>query len=326
MPDMAVPSVAPVVFALLAATSFAASQVAVRRGLVTTTVVGGLLVSLGSSLAVLTVAVALDPPTGALDGQAIALFAMAGVAAPGVARWAAATGVRRLGPSTAVPIMQSARPLLATAAAVVLLTEPLTTQRAVGLALIVVGGWSLSRDTTADADPGRRPADRDTLGPSSRSGSKPLRGDAIPRRQAVLRRGAAFPLLAGLCYASADILIKRGLLLMPKPATAALISTVAALATWSAVVAASPRFRTRVALGSDIGWQVLSGVLAGTALLCLSTALGRGDVTLVSPVLASQPLMVFILSRLLLRDLERLQMATVLAGCSIVVGTLVVAR
>jgi len=71
---------------------------------------------------------------------------------------------------------------------------------------------------------------------------------------------------------------------------------------------------------------VLSGVLAGTALLCLSTALRRGDVTLVSPVLASQPLMVFILSRLLLRDLERLQMATVLAGCSIVAGTLLVAR
>lgn len=325
---MAVPSVAPVVFALLAATSFAASQVAVRRGLVTTTVVGGVLVSLGSSLAVLTVAVALDPPTGVLDGHAIALFAMAGVAAPGVARWAAATGVRRLGPSTAVPIMQSARPLLATAAAVVLLTEPLTTQRAVGLALIVVGGWSLSRHTAPDADPGRRAAadHRDAPRPSSRSGSDPLAGDATRRNRAVLRRGAAFPLVAGLCYASADILIKRGLLLMPKPATAALISTLAALTTWSAVVAASPRFRTRVTLGSDIGWQVLSGVLAGTALLCLSTALRRGDVTLVSPVLASQPLMVFILSRLLLRDLERLQMATVLAGCSIVAGTLLVAR
>jgi uncharacterized membrane protein len=142
----------------------------------------------------------------------------------------------------------------------------------------------------------------------------------------VLRRGAAFPLMAGLCYASADILIKQGLLLMPNPATAALISTVAAVVTWGAAVAASPRTRTRVTLGSDIGWQVLSGVLAGTALLCLSNALGRGDVTLVSPILASQPLMVFILSRLLLRDLERLRMATVLAGCSIVAGTLLVAR
>jgi drug/metabolite transporter (DMT)-like permease len=316
------------VFALLAAASFAASQVAVRRGLVTTTVVGGLLVSLGSSLAVLTVAATLDPPTTALDRRAIALFAMAGVAAPGVARWAAATGVRRLGPSTAVPIMQGARPLLATVAAVLLLAESLSTWRAAGLALIVAGGWSLSRHTAADADPRQRAAadHRDALWLSSRADSGPLRGDATPRRRAVLRRGAAFPLMAGLCYASADILIKQGLLLMPNPATAALISTVAAVVTWGAAVAASPRTRTRVTLGSDIGWQVLSGVLAGTALLCLSNALGRGDVTLVSPILASQPLMVFILSRLLLRDLERLRMATVLAGCSIVAGTLLVAR
>lgn len=321
-------TIAPGAFALLAAASFAASQVALRRGLVSTTIVGGLLVSLCASLVVLTAAVALDPPTTALDRRALALFAMAGIAAPGLARWAAATGVKRLGPSAAVPIMQGARPLLATAAAVLLLSESLTTQRALGLGLIVAGGWSLSRRTAEDGGHRRSSGvddlDAGHVGSDVLAGQTPATADR--RYRSVLRRGAAFPLLAGLCYASTDILIKQGLLLLPNPAVGALTSTVAALITWSAVVVVSTRTRTQVKLGPDVGWQVLSGVLAGSALLCLSNALRRGDVTLVSPILASQPLMVFLLSRLLLRDLERLRLATVVAGCSIVVGTLVVSR
>jgi hypothetical protein len=47
-------------------------------------------------------------------------------------------------------------------------------------------------------------------------------------------------------------------------------------------------------------------------------------VSLVSPLLATQPLLVFVLSRLALRDLEPLSVRTVALGTLVVAGTLLV--
>jgi uncharacterized membrane protein len=61
------------------------------------------------------------------------------------------------------------------------------------------------------------------------------------------------------------------------------------------------------------------------AILSLFTALVEGDVTVVTPIASSQPLIVFLLSTLLLRDLEQIRRSTVVAGLAIVAGTILVA-
>jgi DME family drug/metabolite transporter len=300
------------VFALLAAICFAGSQVSVRRGLVQTPIISGVLISLFTALVVIGLSVAIDPPDQ-FDALGIGLFALAGLAAPGVSRWAATTGVHRLGPSIAVPITQGTRPLLAVAGALLFLGEAMTLQKLVGLLAIVAGGWELSRS--------RKDARSLQLG--SLEGSV-VEEASLTQRLFRLRPGIAFPLLAGLSYAASDLVVKEALSHQEKPRFGAMVGMASALLIWSIFAFSTPPLRRQLHVGNDFWWLILSGMLAGLAIISLFTALNLGDVTVVSPITASQPLAVFVFSRLLLRDLERLHASTVLAGCSIVVGTIVI--
>ena len=296
------------VFALLASTCFAGSQITAKRGLVSTSVIAGVLISLSTALVVLTVSVAFDPPRE-VNLTAVGFFAAAGIAAPGISRWAATTGIQTLGPSIAVPITQGARPLLAVIGAMLFLNESLDQQRAIGLIAIVAGGLVLSRSR----------GEAQSLGMGSLEGTI----EQNTRAQRLFRPGIAFPLVAGLAYATSDILVKAGLDRLSDPSFGALLGMGTALLLWLIVAGVSPAIRRRVHVGPHRAWLVLSGVLAGLALLSLFNALERGNVTLVSPIIATQPLAVFVLSRLLLRDLESLHLSTILAGTSVVIGTII---
>jgi uncharacterized membrane protein len=69
---------------------------------------------------------------------------------------------------------------------------------------------------------------------------------------------------------------------------------------------------------------VLAGAFMGTAILLLFHALARGDVTLVAPVIGTQPLFVMLLSAILLGHLERRDRTTVIAASVVVIGTILV--
>jgi uncharacterized membrane protein len=62
----------------------------------------------------------------------------------------------------------------------------------------------------------------------------------------------------------------------------------------------------------------------GAAILLLFHALARGDVSLVSPVIGTQPLFVMVLSAMILRHLERRDRSTILAASIVVIGTILV--
>lgn len=301
----------PEVFALLAALCFAGSQVTVRRGLVHSTIITGVLISLSTALVLIVISVLLDPPDE-VDGHGLLLFALGGLAAPGISRWAATTGVHRLGPSIAVPITQGARPLLAVGGALLFLGESLTVQKLLGLVAIVAGGWELSRSRE----------DARSLGLGSIEG--PVEEKARPQRLLRLRPGIVFPLLAGLAYAGSDLIVKEALHHLDHPRLGAMVGMSTALLAWGVATLVANPLRKQVHVGRDFGWLIVSGMLAGLAIINLFTALDRGDVTLVSPITASQPLAVFVFSRIFLRNLERLHVSSVIAGASIVVGTVII--
>ncbi|MPZ68184.1 MAG: EamA family transporter [Actinobacteria bacterium] len=187
----------------------------------------------------------------------------------------------------------------------VLLGERLTWREALGLGLIVAGGWRLSRSRSVET------AGEYQEGPT----------EAIPRK--VFRRGLVFPLLAALAYATQDVVTKGALVHLDDARFGALIGGATALCTWLAALAISG-VRKQVRVGEDYGWLILSGFLAGLAIVNLFTALRVGDITVVSPIVATQPLAVFFLSRILLRRLELLHASIVLAGVGIVAGTALV--
>jgi drug/metabolite transporter (DMT)-like permease len=261
------------------------------------------LVTLGTSLLVLAIFVAFDPPDE-LNGTALAMFAAAGLAAPGVSRWATNTGTHLLGPSISGSITQGTRPLLAVAGGVLLLNESLSLREAAAIVLIVAGGYRLTRAIPEDV-----------------AGEAEV--DVVPDGPR-FRPGLVFPLLAGLGYAIQDVVNKEALSQFDDARFGAFVGMSTGFGVWALATLALPRLRAHVRVGQDLGWLVVSGVLGGLAAANLFAALSKGDVTVVSPIVATQPLVVFSLSRLLLRHLESLSAGTVLAGVGIVVGTITI--
>lgn len=300
------------VLALISALCFAATQVTAKRGLQSVSVEASLVVSLGCAWVVIAAAMMLSSP-GPMSLASGAVFAVSGLITPGISRWASVTGVESLGPSISSPLQQGARPLLAVLGAALLLGEDLSWTRAAGVACVVVGAWTLGTlrpevvsEPTVDGNPERN--------------GKPPR----PSWRRAIRPGIVWPFLAALSYAISDILVKNELGESPEPFLAATIGLGAAWVAWGLLATTVPAVRKRLRFGPDIRWFVLSGCLAGVANLALYTALDKGDVSLVAPTVGSQPLIVFILSALLLRGIERIDRSTVLGGILIVTGTTLV--
>jgi uncharacterized membrane protein len=103
-----------------------------------------------------------------------------------------------------------------------------------------------------------------------------------------------------------------------------MISTGTGFVAWVAVVLAIPPIRVSVRFGRAGWWLVASGGLIGLAILGVFHALSLGEVSLVTPINATQPLIVLLFSALFLRDLERIRPAMVLSATAIVVGAILV--
>jgi drug/metabolite transporter (DMT)-like permease len=280
-------------FALLAAVGFATSSVAAKRGLQTASVPAGVLIDLTAGTLMLAALVAIDRP-GAVEMPGALVFVAAGLVAPGMSRWASTTGFARLGPTIAVPILAGMRPVLSAIGAILFLGEAVRARRVAGLALVIAGGWFLSR----------APAQRD--GP------------------AVFRPAVAWPVLAALCFATSDVIVKQILDSVPTPTVGALLAACGALLFWGFTAAVAPPVRRSLRFGSQAPWMVLSGALVGLAIASLFTALDGGEVTVVIPILASQPLLVVGLSWLLLRRIEILTPVKVAGAAAVVAGTILV--
>lgn len=294
--------------ALLASVGFAATQIAVKRGLRTVSVEAGLVVSLGCAWAVVTLAATFSSPQGIETGSVV-VFGLAGLVTPGISRWAAVNAIDRLGPSVSSSLQQGLRPLLAVVAAATILGETIGPSRACGIAAVVVGGWVLGtmrRVTTKEDVP---------------DGNQPV--VSSPWRR-VARPGLIWPCIAALSYATTDVLINRELDNSPEPFLGAAIGLGAAWGAWSVAAWVVPSVRRNFRLGRDIQWFVISGCFAGGALLALYSALDKGEVSLVAPLLGTQPLMVFLLSSVFLRGIEQIERSTVLGGLLIVTGTTLV--
>ena len=289
------------VWALFSALCFASSHVVSKRGLQDTSVTAASLIVLGVSWLVISLSVLLGPPAD-ITGRAVAIYAGLGLLVPAASRWSVLKSVHDLGPSVAIPIQQGLRPLLSVMGGILLLGERLSLLRGVGVASIIVGGWQLTR--RPPDDPGRPP----------------------PKlRRLALRPGLVFPFIAGLAYATSDVLIRLTLGEgQTEPGVAAMISTGSGLLVWLVAVAVIPSVRADVRFGPGSRWLVLAGALIGVAILGVYNALRRGEVTLVSPINSTQPLIVLLLSALFLRDLDRVRWGTVAAAIAIVVGAVLV--
>lgn len=218
---------------------------------------------------------------------AAALFALVGLFFPALVTLVTFESNDRLGP-TVTSTVSSTAPVFALAAAALVLGERIT-PRALLASVGVAAGIALLSWT-----PG-----------ALRAGSS--------------GRWLVLPLCGALLRGLAQTLAKAGLLLWPNPFAAGLIGYVVSC---TVVVAVDrlPRARATPSRAAGAGWFAVTGALNGAGVLAMYGALQTAPVAVVAPIIASYPLITFLLAAIVLRE-ERLT-ARAAAGSAVTVGAI----
>jgi drug/metabolite transporter (DMT)-like permease len=190
--------------------------------------------------------------------SAVPIFAAVGLLFPAAATLLTFAANRRLGPVITGSLGNLA-PVFAVLLAFVLLGEPLRLGQMLGLAIILAGVLAIT--------------------------GSPGRGKAAWASWSV-----ALPLVTAALRGFIQPVIKLGLAVWPSPFAAVLVGYLVS----AAVVVAALRLRTGrwrpQANARGLAWFAGVGICNGLAVLLMYAALARGPVTIVSPLVATYPL------------------------------------
>lgn len=286
---------AAVLLALGSAVLFGAMTVALRVALrAHPEAETGAIATTAVALLVVALAAVVGPGTGEpIRPQELAVFALAGLLAPGVSQLLFTLAVRDAGSSRA-SVVVGAAPLFAATLAIALLGEPFEWPLALGAVLVVTAGALLVGERVR------------------------------PEHFRVV--GMAYAVLATLLFSSRDVLVRwygedAGL--------ASVEAAAAALAAGWLVMLAWAVFRRRRRLRDDLLRRALlrfapAGVFFGLSYLLLFEAYYRGRVTVVSPLVATESLWAVLLSAVLLRRSELVGPRLVLGAALVVSGGILI--
>ena len=284
---------------LLAALSFALSNVALYRGTRTASTRAAVLLSVFLGVPFFLVAAGATGELREVPLTAAALFAAGGVIHFVVGRsflWAA---IGMIGASRAV-VFTSLSPVFALALAVVLLDESINALTLVGAALVISGPVVASRPAVT-ADAGVR---------------------AVAPRWT---RGMTLALLGAICWGFSPIVIKAALDRTDAVIMGTLISYAGAACVLAVRAAASDKLEPFRSLDrNSLKWFVVAALGTNIAQFLNYAALSRGDVAIVVVLLQITPILVAGLTYLVSREIERVTTGVVVGGLLAVVGSILV--
>jgi drug/metabolite transporter (DMT)-like permease len=232
------------------------------------------------------------------NATAFAIFAVVGLIFPALVTFLNFASNRLTGPTVAGTI-SSTTPLFAVFGAIFFLGEPLSPAAMAGTAAIVLGVVALM-----------------------------ARGRDRPRAWAAWV--ILLPLSGAAIRGGAQAAVKGGLALWPDPFVAVLIGYTVSCATIFAanrvLRTSTPVPRTGALLDRrGILWFIAVGICNGLGMLAMYAALNRGQVSVVSPLVATYPLFTLALSAIFLQD-EKFGPRVLLGVALTVAGVVVLAR
>lgn len=223
-----------------------------------------------------------------LSLAAFGWFAMTGIISNGLANYFYYRGIYLVGASRASPISAST-PLLSLPLAVIVLGESITVPIAAG-ALGVVGGLYL------------------------------ITGGG-PEDVQARKHGYVFALLAALCWAFANLLIRKGVTTFASPLASVPISLFFA----TLILLPSPEGVTSVRKAGRKLWLLAAaGLSSGAGTLLFYGAMSLAPVVVVSPLGNLGPLIAIPASHLFLRRLEKVTRRLVLGALLVLAGAVTV--
>ena len=275
-------------WAVAAAAGLGAAMVTTRLGLRYATPAAGAAIGVPSTTLMFWCLAPFLLDTGEFNISAAGVFALVGLFFPAMVTLLTYSGNQRMGP-TITSSVSCTTPMFALFGAILFLGEALTQGNMLGTAAIVLGMLVLTWS-----------------------------GNAGPRAWPLW--ALALPFAAAAIRAFAQVLTKAGLALWPSPYAAGLIGyTVSAVVILVAARIAGPR---APADRRAAPWFVATGMLNGGSVFLMYTALTKGQVALVSPIVATYPLFTLALTMLFMRQ-ERITPRLV-AGVMLTVAGVIV--
>ena len=282
----------PQFLAWLTAVSFALSNITVRRGLIHSTPFTATFLSLVIHTVGLWTAVFLTGGIPPVAFAAVAAIAITALLQP-IMRHCHYTGIHKIGTSRAVTL-RNTFPFMAVAIGILVLDEPATLLGIMGTVLVVVGivftSWRIDKYL---------PAFRWTY--------------------------LLYPITTAFITAVVHPLRRYALLQSHEPlfltAMVGPISLAAFMSYYALPISNEKLVWDRRALGPFL----LSGMFETFAVLLMLLAFSLGPVVVVSPITATVPIWTAILSAVFLREIERINLASVVGTVFVVAGVIAIA-
>jgi uncharacterized membrane protein len=269
----------------------ALSRVLLMRGMAQSNPLTGMVASLLVGCLVLDGAALLTADFSTVTWQGVGFFAMIGVIAPPVVRYLTYIGIHRVGPAHSDPV-RSLTPFFAILFAILFLGETANISIVGGTILIFLGVLFLSRNAAAN--------------------SKFRKTDLL------------FPLAAAILAGGVANLRKFGTGLLDSPLIAAAVAATSAVFVFAVFLVGAGKLKDLKVNRSSGIYFLLSGICTSLTDVLDIMILQKGKVSIVSPLLASSPLFVIVLSHFLLKELEKVTAKLVIGALLIFAGVEVI--
>ena len=275
---------------LFTALCYGASSVLARKGMRDSTPMTGVIVGSIVQMILLSALLVVNLPE-AFNWTAVGLFVASGIFASTLGRLLNFTSIERLGVPLSAAIIGS-NPLFSTLFAAMFLGEQVAANTLLGT-ILVVAGIAVAR--------------------SGGQAVKGLRG-----------RDLVLPIAAATFYGAASVTRKAALNILPDSVFGAVIGAMSSLVVYSIYLIVTRRTRDLQINWVGSRFFVVNGVVLTLAWLSMFTALTTGKVSVVTALGGTSPLFAVLLSAILLRDSEELNLRIAVGCLAIVAGAAVI--
>jgi len=283
------------VLALLAALGYGLSVVLVRKKLDESNFIFATLVLTATGNIILWPLALLFTNLRTINLEGVLFFVIAGILAPGIARLGYYKGMEVVGVSVNTSIFAT-NPMYSSILAVLLLSEALAPENWIGIACIMVGVVLIERIL-----------------------SNPKSG---PKR--ISKKGLVFPLTAALTVAFSALARKHGLNIYNEPLLGVAIGYSSSFLLYLLLTTYSHTKLGYTLSGKDFRLFWKAGVGLSLAWILSFYALSQERLSIVAPLMQTEPLFVLFFVYIYLRELESISFKLVISTLLIVIGVALV--
>ena len=310
-----------VLYAALGAFTFALNNVAMRRGVVTGSVLQGMALTVpigGLSFLVMTIAFSKLHQLVMFPMTALTWLACQGVVHFVIGRYCNYKSNQLMGVNLTAPVVQLQVPF-AMMLAVVMLREKFTVLQAIGSALMLGGSFI----TQGNAGKAKRKASATLVTPRKEMAAPVPKPIFQPR----VYSGYIFGLGAAMCYGSSPLMARQAFLHAPDLSTAAggcLAYTAATLFFLLILLKPGSWANIRSMKRGNLPWFLSSAVLVAISQAFVYASLAVAPLMVVTPILQLSLVFRLFLSQLINRDHEVMNTAVLIGAFTAVLGSILV--